>query len=253
MSFIGDEGWMFKRVMLLVVLGVMLPNLAFLVSTEWLGIGRPYINVDYALALLFMAFGWRWLGLLLGFIFLFFDVLVLVGQVLPFVRITDVFYLLQFVASASVFHFVLLMAIFFLVLLKLGVLLVIGKRLPRMAGLLLFMVLIGTYAVQANLSNETGRKFYRVVDDAWVASQALSFFQGRSSGFLKRADYEGEALTPLSGKNATAAWFELKAPGSDRLLLIVAESWGVPRDGRIQVALLRPLQDALSRPFERGS
>ena len=251
-NLLGGEALIFKRLLFLAALGAFLPNVVFWVFAEWLGIGRPYLNVDYALALLAMAYGLRWFGLLLGLVFLLLDVLALAGQVLPFVRVTDVFYLLQFVASVSTFHLFVLIAVCFLVLLKLGVLLALGRCLPRRVALLLFFILTAIYAVQINLSNDTGRKFYRLADGALAGSQALSFFQSRSSGFLKRADYEGSALAPLAGKSATAAWFELKEPSSDRLLLIVAESWGVPRDERIQVALLRPLQEALSRPLHLG-
>lgn len=252
MNLLGCEDPVFKRPLFLAALGVFCPNVVFWVFAEWLGIGRSYLNVDYALAILAMAFGLRWFGLLLGLVFLLLDVLALAGQVLPFVRVTDVFYLLQFVASASTFHFFLLIAVCFLVLLKLGVLLALGRCLPQRVALLLFFILLAIYAVHINLSSDTGRKFYRLADGALAGSQALSFFQSRSSGFLKRADYEGRALAPLVGASATAAWFELEEPSSDRFLLIVAESWGVPRDERIQVALLRPLQEALSRPLQRG-
>lgn len=241
---------MFRRAVPIIFLSLLLPNLVFQGASLWLGIGRPYINLDYAFVMLLLAFGWSWLGVLLGLVFLLLDVLVLTGQVLPFARMADVFYLLRFAASASSFHLVLLIMICMLVLLKWHVLVKLGRNISQLTALSLFNCLVIIYAVHASGSSGDGDRFYRVAGGAWVASQAVVFLQSRTDGFLGDFQDEGEALTSLAIGGATALWPEV--PG-ERLLLVVAESWGEPVDARIQRALLEGISERAGKSLEQGS
>lgn len=237
------------------VLAFVLPNLAFCAASAWLGIGRAWLNVDYALALVLFAFGLHWLGALAALAFLLVDVLTLAGQVLPFVRLGDLLYLLRFAASASALHLALLIGLALVVLAKLGLLAGLGRRLSRLTALLLFNCAILAYAVHAN-SDETGahERFYRTAGGALAGSQTVSFLEGRADSFLDLFRAEGEALKPAP-PGATAPWFDVLEQGnpSERLLLIVNESWGEPINPAVQHALLQPLHAVAADGLRGGS
>jgi len=82
-------------------------------------VGRPLLNIDYAVVAVLLAFGWRHLAVVLIAVFLLVDALVLFGQVIPFIRLEDLFYLLKFATVASDYHLALLIS-------AIGVLLLLG-------------------------------------------------------------------------------------------------------------------------------
>ena len=246
---------MSRHAYLIALLAVVLPNVAFEAGSAWLGIGRPWFNVDYALVFVLLAFGRLALGAVSAIVFLLADVLALAGQVLPFVRLDEVVYLLRFAASASAFHFTLLIALNLLVLAKLGLLVGLGRRLPRLAALLLFNGAVLVYAIQANSGEVDGHsRFYRAAGGALVGSQTVSFFEGRADRFLEQFEADGEALVPTAA-GATAPWFEAldHRTSGERLLLVVNEAWGEPVDEAMQRALLGPLRAVAGDTLQTGS
>src|SRR5690606_15486898 len=92
----------------------------------------------------------------------------------------------------------------------------------------------------------------RVASGKWVASQTVTFLQGRSEGFLGHFSTQAESLKP-GPAGAAKPWFEALKKGvpERRLLLVVNESWGVPSHPHIQEQLLKPLETA-SVAFSRG-
>ncbi len=83
---------------------VLLPNVVLYSAAQWLEIGRPAINFDYvvvALVALFLPF---YVFFPLLFFVFFIDVVTLVGQVFPFLRFGDVFYLTGFIGQAPVYY-----------------------------------------------------------------------------------------------------------------------------------------------------
>ncbi|WEN40530.1 hypothetical protein CKCBHOJB_00056 [Thauera sp. GDN1] len=237
------------------ILALVLPNLVFFAAAAWLDIGRAWVNADYAFVLVMLTFGRAWIGALAALVFLLMDVLTLVGQVLPFVRLEDIIYLLRFATSASGLHFALLLALALLVLAKLGLLVGLGQRLSRMASLLIFNGAILVYAIHANSGAPSGHeRFYRTAGGALVGSQTVSFLEGRADAFLDLFHAEGEPLLPTTA-GATAAWFDAveQGMGKERLLLIINESWGEPVDEAIQHALLQPLRSVAGEGMRSGS
>src|SRR5690606_29270957 len=114
---------------------LIVPNVIFFIVARWLEVGRPWLNLDYALAILLFAFNWRFAGAVLAAFFLMIEALSLGGQVLPFVRVVDVLYLLQFIGSASL-HYLILLSVGCVFLVSLWWLLIVsGRRVPRLVAL----------------------------------------------------------------------------------------------------------------------
>lgn len=108
------------RQVYMVLLACILPNFIFFLAAWFLGVGRPLVNIDYVVVALVLASGFCRLGVLLMVVFLLVDVLALFGQVVPFVRLSDLLYMLSFSMSASFYHVLLLIVVGFSVFLVAG-------------------------------------------------------------------------------------------------------------------------------------
>lgn len=252
LSYSDDLSEMMRELAFAVLLLCFLPNVVFYSASCWLGIGRPLINLDYCLAMLLVAFGWRWWGAFTFLFFVFWDIFSLVGQILVLPRISDFFYVLKFFYMASNFYLLLLLVGAVAVVVVLILSLWGGGRLKKFPALLVFNVLLVLYAVHANNFASESDKFYRKVGGAVVESQAIGLMKSRNSDYLERFHLETEVLAPAAGGRATSIWDEggeLERFGG-RLLLIVVESWGVPINLEVQSALLSPLNDALGHAVD---
>ena len=231
---------------------VLLLNAGFVVVAHAIGVLRPLVNLDYAVALVLFAFGFQMLGAVLGLAFLLSDTLVLVGQIFPFPRLSDLFYLLKFSALASTLHQVFIFGVVVLVAAKLAAL-VAGRRVKPISALIVLNLLIVTTYLLTLLRDDEGfaTKYWRVKTPA-VSSQVSSLFSMRTSLFLDFFEHDGDAFKP-GPAGASAAW-DVRSDGKiqDRLLLLVVESWGVPLNQEIERALLAPLRQIPAAAFETG-
>jgi len=239
--------------MLLAVSIVLVINLGFFGIAYTVGVQRPWVNLDYAVALVFCAFGLQVLAAVLALVFLLADTLVLVGQIFPFPRISDLLYLLKFSALASTLHQVLIFGVVALVAAKLAGLLVVGRRVTPLSALIVLNSLVVTTYFLAQLRGDEGfaTKYWRIQTPA-VASQVSSLFQMRNSRFLDFYGHDSDALEP-GPAGASASWdVRTDSQIHDRLLLLLVESWGVPLNHDIENALLAPLREIPATAFETG-
>lgn len=229
----------------LIVLAFIFPNLTLALCAYALGVGRPPINLDYCVVVILLAFGWRWLGLGVLVAVLLVDALSLLGQILPFMRVGDVFYLLQFTFQASLLHLSLLLGAFILLVLVGVGIFWSGFHVGRLSALLIFNVLVMAHFFYEVEIDPDKQRFYKSSGYSLVESQAVLFMRSRGAMFLSLFEGDGVALTPLQGKSASEPlWLQADSGvGSGRMMLIVAESWGMPRDDRIQEAILAPLKE----------
>lgn len=233
---------------------LILVNAGFLLFSFSFDLTRPLFNIDYALALLLIALGWRWFGGLLVAALLLLDVLVLVSQIFPFPRVSDLLYLLSFAPLASAAHAVLLALALGLILSKLVAFVWIGRRVTVKSALLVLNLALLVLLYQVHAGDRQGATTYRQAVGGTVASQAVNFVLMRSDLFLEHYSGDSPELKPRS-PGASGPWFEavrneLAAP---RLLLVVVESWGVPHDPAIQQALLAPLRQISLRHWQQGT
>lgn len=238
---------------LLAVGAVLLINVGFLVVAHVVGAPRPWVNLDYAFVLVFFAFGFQVFAAVLGFVCLLADTLVLVGQIFPFPRVSDLFYLLKFSALASTLHQVLIFGVVALIIAKLAGLLVAGRRVKPLSALIVlnFLVLTAYLLGQIRDEEDLATNFRRAITPA-VSSQVSSLFSMRTSLFLDFFEHDGDAFKP-GPAGASAAW-DVRSDSKiqDRLLLLVIESWGVPLNQEIERALLAPLRQIPATAFETG-
>lgn len=232
----------------------ILPNAVLFLIAKALGVGRPLLNVDYAVAVVLLVFGWRYLAIVLIAVFLCADVLVLFGQVMPFVRLDDLFYLLRFSAMASDYHLMLLVSSLCLLLL-LGIVIYFESRhVSKLVSLVLLNVMLFFSFFQPAPRAVATERFYSLPAYWWSKSQTLIFFKVRGSAFLQAFDDEGVALKRSDASSASMPFEIDNVHGavSERVMLVVAESWGQTVDSRIREKLLEPLTALPSRLIEQG-
>lgn len=237
---------------------IVLPNaLCSLVSWVF-ALDRAFVNLDYFLpALLYLA-GWRWLASGLLLLFLVVDCLMLANLMFPFVRIQDVSYLLGLLPYAAPVWQLAALACLLAVLSVVTVMHGWGARslkvLPCLVVLNLALILYGNHAYSEDKQVE---RYYRhaVVP---VNSQTLGFISARQGMFaLQVMNDDGSNPVKKTGFiGKTRDWVGQPVEDlNDKLLLVIAESWGVMRNEALNEAILRPLLAMQGQvdDFQRGT
>lgn len=230
------------------------PNLAFLLFSTWSDTTRPWLNLDYALAIIVIASGWRKTGIVLALFFLIIDTISLVTQILPFPRFSDILYLLQFTALSSTLHFYIVIFTCLLIMVKLIAILKIGTRTPILLAIISFNILAFTQVILTQTYEEkTNSKHYKLANNNPISSQSLNLYRMRSQLFLTMFPETHNFLSPTKA-GATDPWFSDldKNQQSDRLFLILSESWGVPANPEVQKSIIKPILDLSNYKVEYG-
>ncbi|WP_114417779.1 sulfatase-like hydrolase/transferase [Marinospirillum perlucidum] len=227
-------------------------NFPFFFLASYLAVPRPWLNLDYALLLVIFALGYRWVGIILTGLFVSLDLLAIFVQVFPFIRVTDAWYLLQmfFLTSASYQWYTVFLGLFLIASWWLVVRLQkYAKRLPALVILNLLLIIY----LFLQLSGFNDERNHRNVDpDMFVQSQSEYFVATRFSGFAQMFEGEIDPFKAYSGKSLSRL-MSFNEPSTDKILFIIAESWGVPKNPQIQEALLQPLLDLPAVKFEHGN
>ena len=141
--------WSWGQLAWAVSLVIILPNAIMCLFALNYHLERPYINVDYALVMLVFIANQRILGAVALAVAFFFDVLALVGQIFPILRISDTLYMAKFIGAAPIAYQITLL-ILFLVFIFLVFLFTLGNdRKNRLVFLVCINALIVSYGVSA--------------------------------------------------------------------------------------------------------
>lgn len=239
-----------KNVLLFFLLALL--NLPLLFVALTFSLVRPVVNIDYIFVLALFVFGLRSLGLLLLLVAFLADGLSLMAQLFPFFRFDELIYISKFLLIAPAVYqvsaFLLVLWLVFMLILN-GVVAKHGSKVGLLSAFVLFG---GCFAASAIVSG--ARANYRTPPEYFAASQVDFFFLGRVSAFFERV-HEGQAgFTDYNGGRAVSPWTEGGGHMlSDKLMLIVAESWGVPKKIPIQLELLKPLISLETHDIEIGT
>lgn len=196
----------FIKNLLFSAFGLFVLNIGSLLFSVYFSIDRPIINIDYALPLLLVAFGFCRFGLCVGLIFIIADILVISGQIFPFPRILDIIYLLKFSHVVSGFYFVIIFLILIIVLIKINVIIFLGKKSVPLASIfllnsLLFLMILVNFQNEKENIKQTYRKNVTPI----VFSQFFALVSMRSHAFLDHFEGGDGKLLP-GAEGATSAW-----------------------------------------------
>lgn len=233
-----------------------IPNLLFSITAHQLQLGRGLINLDYALAIALLTLN-KNLGALSIILFIITDATSLIGQVIPFVRLSDLLYLVTSSFHTSSFYLTLVIVTTLLLTLKIFI---IYKTFPHISSLgawILLNICLLTFLLQPQQGLTSEDRFYRANTGELVSSQTLTTYRLRMHAFLDNFNESGEPFSTYHSSSAVSEALKLEAPSErksnpHKLLLIVAESWGVPHLPQVQDAILGPLYSLPSRKIRTG-
>ncbi len=249
MSDIGFDGGRFRvspdalmRLLWAIALFLILPNAIFWGMRFWFDLGRPVFNLDYLFAGVLFAMGWSVLGSGLLVLLFAIDVMMLIGQVYPFLRLQDLIYLAGLLPEASG-AFQLLSA---LLLLSLAGLVIVSARKGRRANLVSVLSLLNvallSYGVHVHGNTDATEKMWRQPRGVIVDSQGINFLESRMGGFVETFSLGGEPFVETGYRGRTAGWESVPVSElNPKLLLVVAESWGSFQDAGVQYEILAPI------------
>lgn len=212
------------------LISMILPNSVFWVVSHFTHTLRPWFNLDYVwIAMLFCLPRWWWrllavVALCCTFIA---DCLLLVTQLFPINSFTGALHLLPSVFKGPVqYQLLLLLALVWLV-----IVLLIDLYQPRQTWIkprLLFgLVVLFVGFIGSALGGE------RVVQ-----SQLIHYYQGTYNGFLVGGNDDAR----MAGAGAKSLSLQLLPHShSDKILLVVDESWGFTQDPQLQEAVLEQI------------
>ncbi len=225
---------------------VLLPNVLFLLVAWQMGLSRPLINMDYLIpvVIIFMPLPWK-LGKIIGSTLLMFaiivDIMMFAMQIFPFLDLAAIKYFLPFLFQAPTRVFiVILLALIYLFSFpyffnKLG-------KYSNFAFTFMWTMIVGVvaWANQFQMYHEIqGVRFGR--NNYYIAqSQTMLYWSEMQDSFTLLTKQE-PIITPYPEEKENAA-HRLKQPYANKILLVVAESWGVARTPEMQQSILQAIR-----------
>lgn len=223
---------------------VVLPNAPLWLMAQYLDLARAPVNLDYVLLGVVFALGRVYWGAALFVLCWSIDLLMLAGQVFPFMRLQDVIYLSRLLPHAPLAY--VLLAILLLLCLSASAWLQVryGRRLSMLSALVVLNLALLMYGINVYGNSAAPDRNWLASTSKTIDSQSIDFINLRLGGFMQSFALDGPAFQPTGYRGQTAEWAEAPAGSlSPKLLLVVAESWGSMTDERTQQAILRPLLD----------
>lgn len=225
---------------------IFLPNLIFYIFSLYMAISRPIVNIDYLIAFVFIFLPWRLLRIFGGGVLIlaiFFDVLMLLIQIFPFIDIASLIYLSPFIFKAPALYLLMSVCfIFICIFICIFIFYLTRKNLfkqPFSTFVLLVLLILSYVLITLNISLS---QFYGILgrgNSYIVHSQVLLYREVTNSNFVNFMNITPEFL-PLD-ENHEKASRGLKTPYSPKILFIVAESWGVLRNSVAQDQVLQEI------------
>ncbi|QHG09830.1 sulfatase-like hydrolase/transferase [Moraxella osloensis] len=223
------------------ILVVTLPNLTFLILAFLTATSRPLINIDYLIALLFLFLPWKLmrLGGLVLFIFaMILDTLMFLVQIFPFIDLAAIRYLSSFISIAPKIYLLMLFGFVICLIILSYLALYLSKIRARKYAIFLTIILLIISFVFMHLRISYAQ-FNAILgrDNYFIAHSQLQLYEE-----IKSSKFWGESTTlpqlmPLNSNQKRAA-NELLKPASNRILYIVAESWGTFKNEKANAIVL---------------
>lgn len=226
------------------LLFIFAPNILFLILAWYTNTARPILNWDYLWVgiLWFMPYRiLRFSGSLIFVLTILLDCLMLLIQIFPFLDISAIQYFLPFLGVAPKSYLVGLGVLFLYALFMPFVMLKWGTKHHRGYGLLLSVALLGLgYHLRdvkyADFSAIMGRNNYFLSQ-----SQGYLYYDTSKSDFIAAAKRDPILLPMPADKERASS--RLLSPQSNKILLIIAESWGASRKPEMTQMMLQKMYE----------
>ncbi|WP_160141992.1 sulfatase-like hydrolase/transferase [Nitrincola tapanii] len=235
----------------------LIPNIIAWAVSDYVSVQRPYVNIDYAYPAILLVLGYCKTSVILFFSVFLIDLFAIIGQVFVFFRISDIFIWMSFLPSAPFVYKVIVFLGSLLVLILAFLSIFFGKRSHKLfvlvvANCLIFMNL---YAVLLVASPEKRIMHWRMDSDIYLYSQADFFIRYRFTRFFDMVRGDGQIFDEYTDDALSDRVYQAIDEGvlSDKILFIVAESWGATKNPFINKDVISSIEQLQSRSVEMGS
>lgn len=240
---------------------VFIPNILLIITTQYLNVSRTFINVDYFIPVLLLAFQKRIttiLGVILFSLFYLIDLAVVANRFTPDLSISDLIYLTGFLFQGPVAYkylicIAIILLIFELILICKFIKLTSLKNYFQVIVYILFfkLFLLFLYFILNNFVIHNNEYTYQFSTERSISSPLIHYLN-------HSFDLKTEKLTPITSFVATDPWHKSLNQNkslNDKLLLVIAESWGLPKDSLAHQQILENLlaQSSHYDYFEQGN
>lgn len=211
---------------LLAFLLITFPNIFWQILSIVLETNRSFINIDYFVVLLLFMMKRNFLAILFLIVFSFFDFLNLFSQIFPFIRINDLFYLIQFSLLSAPINFLIPIIFFIFVFFYFKIMNKCKAQISVFNIVVFLNIFIFIMLFQNFFLGDNGSRLWQVTSEKIVDSQLLNTYELRSDGFLENFKSSGDVFQNVKVPSASNDLF-LNTEEHQKILLIVNESWGV--------------------------
>lgn len=216
---------------LLLIFGV---NFLVYSCANYLSLFRPILNIDYVIVSVVLVFGYKKISHLLWCIVFLADILLCVGQIFPFFRLSDVFYILQFTWLSSIYYKFAIVILFGIIFLYIS----LNHKVDLSKKIILpfFIIFSFLYTYEQVLGDGTENK---------ITSQLSEFVGLQFFGFHQSVNSEAQDLERLPHPSLANEYLrkliQNSASESPNILFIVSESLGLSRNTEAFNSLISPL------------
>ena len=226
------------------ILLCLLPNIFFLAGAYFTKSARPLVNLDYVYAaflLMILPARWRILGMIGVWIAVIFDSLMMIMQFFPFMNLEGALYLTPFIWNAPNLYkiFGIMIALYMFVFLPVS-LLKIGKRTNFYHTIIIVAVflLLGFLLDFRKYAHEREAEYFGRSNFYYVQGQVGLYFESQDNPFIQASLNTVPKFKPLEYDRAAK---HLGENPSNKILFIVAESWGAAKNPKADEAILQNL------------
>ena len=216
---------------------ILLTNIFLFLASFFLGIDRPLFNFDYFFVLLLLVFRFKKIATVLFFVTFLSDIFLLIQQVFPFSRIEDIVYISKYIWFTSIYYQLLIFIIFSIMIILIILMWKLNFEKTRTFVIfILFSIVYCSEVLYGSLVNSK-HNFY-------VSSQLVSFINLQFSGFNQAIRSSGQSFTVLSEISPSTKELNSQLNAGtlpNKILFIIAESLGYPKDPLVLESILNPL------------
>lgn len=218
----------------------VIPNAIFLSLAGYLNLARPLVNLDYFVAIAFLFArnkGLKAVGFLLFILSCLFDILMLVIQIFPFMDLSAIRYFMPFIWVAPKMY---LIAMGLGTILTFGLPLILQKVFRQqnyfyLCAVSIVMILVGSVVRDFKYRDQHGvlarTNYYYTNSQAWL------YYELTNSAFVAASTQKAQ-LVPLKADEQGASR-HLKTPYASKILFVVVESLGAPKQPELQQELFK--------------
>ena len=220
--------------MIYFIVCALLPNFLFWVVSYYTHTIRSWVNLDYFVIALFFCLPSIWIRLLANILLLvdfFIDSLLIVVQLFPIKGISDSIQLLPLIGTAPIeYRLMLGLGLIWLLIIVFAMNLQRKKQNIKSKFILTLYLIFGSLIVV----NSYSPKF--------VSSRFIGYLEGKYNNFRQDDNTNADARMFNSGHKSLSLQL-LSKTNSNRILLVIDESWGSVSNPKLQDAIVQKILD----------